>query len=147
MINKKFGLILAAGVLSLAACGEEQTGSNEDPEPEVTEQESPAEEEEAEEGSVEDSAPEAVSGAASELFSNGESTSFVFNETGEFSIFCEPHPNMVMTVLVEEGAELTDEVAVTIADLEFGEETITVAPGTTIVWTNQDEVQHNVAFK
>ncbi|MDQ0429475.1 plastocyanin [Planomicrobium stackebrandtii] len=163
MIHKKFGLLLAAGILSLAACGEEQPTANESAEEEVVEQENTAEEEtsteeetieeeeapteQPEEEPAEDSAPEAESGAASALLSNGEMTSYVFNEAGEFSIFCEPHPVMEMTVIVEEGAEQTGEVAIDIADYEFGEETVTVAPGTTIVWTNQDQVQHNVAIK
>lgn len=165
MINKKFGLILAAGMLALAACGEEeQPAANEAAEveeqesapaeeaaPEAEEEEMPEEdaEEEAAEGTEEDAAeaPEAMSGAASALLANGETTSFVFNEAGEFSIFCEPHPVMKMTVVVEEGAEQKDEVAIDIADYEFVEETITIAPGTTIVWTNQDQVQHNVAIK
>lgn len=159
MSNKKFGLILAAGILSLAACGEEQPTTSENTE-KVTEQESTTEEEkpteettaeeteeETEEESIEESTPEAKNGAASDLLSNAEETSFVFNEAGEFSIFCEPHPVMQMTVLVEEGAEQTGEVAVNIADYEFGEEAITIAPGTTVVWTNQDQVKHNVAIK
>ncbi|MDN3450361.1 plastocyanin/azurin family copper-binding protein [Planococcus sp. APC 3906] len=166
MINKKFGLILAAGILALAACGEEeQPAANEATE--VEEQESaPAEEaapeaeeempeedadeeepaeDETDEASAE--APEAMSGAASALLANGETTSFVFNEAGEFAIFCEPHPVMKMTVVVDEDAEQMDEVEIDIADYEFVEETITIAPGTTIVWTNQDQVQHNVAIK
>lgn len=163
MINKKFGLILAAGILSLAACGEEQPTANESTEEAGVEQESTAEvgtsteeetteeeetnAEETEEEPAEESAPEAESGAASDLLSNSEQTSFIFNEVGEFSIFCAPHPVMKMTVLVKEGAEQTGEVALDIADYEFGEQTITVAPGTTIVWTNQDQVQHNVAIK
>ncbi|EIM06810.1 blue copper protein [Planococcus antarcticus DSM 14505] len=156
MINKKFGFILATAVLSLAACGEEQSTAEDNTEVAV-EQESASEKdstsdeettaETAEEEPMEESAPEAMSGTASDLLSNGEMTSFVFNEAGEFSIFCEPHPVMQMTVVVEEGAELMGEVEVDIADYEFGEETITVAPGTTIVWTNQDQVQHNVAIK
>lgn len=166
MINKKFGLILAAGILALAACGEEEQPTANDA-AEVEEQESApteeaapeAEEEMPEEDADEEEpaedetdeasaeAPEAMSGVASALLANGETTSFVFNEAGEFSIFCEPHPVMKMTVVVEEGAEQMDEVAIDIADYEFVEETITVAPGTTIVWTNQDQVQHNVAIK
>ncbi|ANU13270.1 hypothetical protein B481_1849 [Planococcus halocryophilus Or1] len=175
MINKKFSFILAAGILSLSACGQEQPVTEETTEPMAEEQESTteettteepeeesteeegteeegaeeegAEEEGAEEEPTQESAPEAMSGTASNLLSNGETTSFVFNEAGEFSVFCEPHPVMQMTVLVEEGAEAMDSVEVDIADYAFGEETITVAPGTTIVWTNQDQVQHNVAFK
>lgn len=177
MINKKFSLMLAAGMLSLAACGQDDSANEEDmqapaeeesadmeempeeeepmedmeeqPEAEEETEEEPAEEESADdtETDEQESAPEAMSGEASDLLSNGETTSFVFNETGEYAIFCEPHPVMQMTVIVEEGAEAMDKVSVDIADYEFGEETITVAPGTTIEWTNQDQVQHNVAFE
>lgn len=172
-MNKKFGLILAGGVLILAACGDDGQQANEDQnemaeETEAVEQEANTEEEAAEEMPEEETeepaeesaeeaeesaeapeteqAPEAMSGEASEMLSQGDTTSFVFNETGEFSIFCEPHPVMKMTVIVEEGAEQSGEVALDIADYEFSEETITVAPGTTITWTNQDLAQHNVAF-
>lgn len=175
-MNKKLGLILAGGALILAACGDDGQQTSEDQnaaaeETEVVEQEEKTEEasgeeaaeeseeaegteeteeaEEAEESAEvpeEEQAPEAMSGEASELLSQGDTTSFVFNETGEFSIFCEPHPVMKMTVIVEEGAEQSGEVALDIADYEFSEETIVVAPGTTITWTNQDLAQHNVAF-
>ncbi|AIY05639.1 hypothetical protein Plano_1674 [Planococcus sp. PAMC 21323] len=172
MINKKFSFILAAGLLSLAACGQEQPvteepaepateeqsttteETTEEPEEEVTEEASEEEvteeepaEETTEEEPAQENAPEAMSGTASNLLSNGETTSFVFNEPGEFAIFCEPHPVMQMTVIVEEGAEAMDSIEVDIADYDFSEESITVAPGTTIVWTNQDQVQHNVAFE
>lgn len=165
MINKKFGLLVVAGMLSLSACGEqEQPAAENEAEVAVEEQEESEntdtvgeeegetkveteEKEASEEEPSEEELPEAMSGAASPLLSNGEVTRFVFNEEGEFSIFCEPHPVMQMTVLVEESAEKMNEVTVDIADYEFGEETLTIAPGTTIVWTNQDQVQHNVAIK
>ncbi|HSI67836.1 MAG TPA: plastocyanin/azurin family copper-binding protein [Planococcus sp. (in: firmicutes)] len=164
-MNKKLGLILAGGALILAACGddgqqtmvdqndaaEETVIVEQEEDTEEVASEEPAEEteevEETEEA-VEDAeqAPEAMIGVASELLSKGESTSFVFNQIGEFSIFCAPHPVMKMTVIVEEGAELSGEVELDIVDYEFSEETIVVAPGTTITWTNQDRAQHNVAF-
>lgn len=154
MGSKKFGLILAAGILSLAACGqEEQPTAKEGSEAAVAEKaekektNAQAAEEKTEEEAVEESPPEAKSGAASELLSNGDETSYVFNKAGKFSIFCGPHPVMQMTVLVEEGSEQTGKVAIDIADYAFGEKTITVAPGTTITWTNQDQAQHNVAIK
>lgn len=167
-MNKKLGLILAGGALMLAACGNDGQQTSEDQndaagETEVVEQEEKTEEaaseatpeevveeeeetEEATEVQGEEQAPEAMSGEASELLSQGQSTSFVFNQPGEFSIFCEPHPIMKMTVIVEEGAEQSGEMELDIADYEFSEETMVVAPGTTITWTNQDSAQHNVAF-
>lgn len=165
MANKKFTLLLAAGMLSLAACGQDDANEEETQAPAQEEsadmEEMPEDEpmEDAEEDAVEEepaedaesdepaSAPEAMSGEASDLLSNGEMTSFVFNEAGEYAVYCEPHPVMQMTVIVEEGAEATDKVSVDIADYEFGEETITVAPGAIVEWTNQDQVQHNVAFE
>lgn len=124
---------------------EEGTEEEEVVEEEVVEEEVVEEDTESEEMTMD--AAEATSGAASVLLAKGEMTSFVFNETGEFNIFCEPHPVMKMIVVVEEGAETSGEVAIDIADYEFVEETITVAPGTIITWTNQDNVQHNVAIR
>ena len=151
MINKKFGLILAGAVLSLAACGDDGQQTSEEQNAAAEETVVVEQEEETEEATTEDQdagqTPEAENGTASDLLSNGEATSFAFNQTGEFSIFCAPHPVMKMTVIVEDGAEQSGEVELDITDYEFSEETVTVAPGTIITWTNQDQVQHNVAFE
>lgn len=40
------------------------------------------------------------SGPNSELFGRGQSYSYTFNETGEFSYFCKPHPYMKGKVTV-----------------------------------------------
>jgi len=168
MNKSKWGvLLLTVGIL--AACGDttEEIGMEEMPEEEMVEEEAggmdmneeETTEEATEEGTEEEAteeeateeatsdAPIAENGVASEILAKGEMTSFVFNEAGEFNVFCEPHPVMKMTVIVEEGAELSGEVAVDIADYEFVETTLTVAPGTVITWTNQDNVRHNVAFQ
>lgn len=167
-MNTKLGVLLLGGMLVLAACGEEaQPAGNEPVEEEMDMSEEQATEEEAveeeavEEEAVEEEATEeesseaqpvtdaaeAKKGEASPLLSKGEKTSFVFNEVGEFSIYCAPHPVMKMTVIVEEGASNSGELALDIADYDFSEESITVAPGTIITWTNQDSAQHNVAFE
>ncbi len=145
------GMIVIGGILVLGACSEkEQPAENNTMEEEVVEEkvvektETP--EVETDEEPTTDMT-EANVGEASPLLGKGESTSFVFNETGEFSIYCEPHPVMKMNVVVEEGAELSDAVSLEIEDYEFSEETIIVAPGTVITWTNQDSAQHNVAFE
>ena len=141
------GMILIGGMLVLGACSEEeQPVENNTMEEEVVDEEV-VEETETPEVEPTTEATEATVGEASPLLKKGESTSFVFNETGEFSIYCEPHPVMKMNVVVEEGAELSDDVSLEIVDYEFSEETITVAPGTVITWTNQDSAQHNVAFE
>ena len=150
------GMIVIGGMLVLGACSEEeQPIVNDTTEEEVMDEEIVEEDvvEETETPEVEKSeeptteATEATMGEASPLLKKGESTSFVFNETGDFSIYCEPHPVMKMNVVVEEGAELSGDVSLEIVDYDFSEEAITVAPGTVITWTNQDSAQHNVAFE
>lgn len=156
-MNKKLGILLIGGMLVLGACGEEeaQPAANEPVEEEMETSEEVVEEEATEEEATEEEATEeepmtdaaeAASGEASPLLKKGDMTSFVFNEAGEFNVFCEPHPVMKMTVVVEEGATTSGEVALDIADYAFSEN-ITVAPGTVITWTNQDSAQHNVAFE
>ncbi|MFC6041036.1 plastocyanin/azurin family copper-binding protein [Paenisporosarcina macmurdoensis] len=161
-MNKKLGVLLIGGMLVLGACGEEeaQPAANEPVEEEMETSEEVVEEEVVEEEATEEEtveeeateeepmtdAAEAASGEASPLLKKGDMTSFVFNEAGEFNVFCEPHPVMKMTVVVEEGATTSGEVALDIADYAFSEN-ITVAPGTVITWTNQDSAQHNVAFE
>ena len=39
----------------------------------------------------------------SELMGKGQSFSYTFGKAGEYPYFCEPHPNMVGTVVVTEG--------------------------------------------
>ena len=140
-------------MLVLAACGEEdaQPAGNEPVEEEMETSEEVVEEEVVEEEATEEEpmtdAAEAASGEASQLLSKADMTSFVFNEAGEFNVYCEPHPVMKMKVIVEEGAATSGEVALDLADYAFSEESITVAPGTVITWTNQDSAQHNVAFE
>lgn len=160
MSNKLLALVIG-GMLILTACGEEATQPAKDeaveeaavmPEEKVDQEQVEKEAEAATEKEEEPTeekpmAAAAVNGEASPLLSKGDMTSFVFNETGEFSIYCEPHPVMKMTVKVEEGASNSGELTLDIASYEFSEDSITVAPGTIITWTNQDSAQHNVAFE
>lgn len=167
-MKKRLGLILIGGMLVLAACGQEEEAqvkdneqeevtkdlmenkASEEEKEEESEKEEATEEETPEEETTEQSATdvaEATKGEASPLLAKGEMTSFIFNEVGSFAIYCEPHPVMKMDVLVEEGASMSGDVALEIADYAFSEKTITVAPGTVISWTNEDSAQHNVAFE
>ena len=145
------GMIFIGGMLLLGGCNEEVQPSENDMKVEegmeeevVQETESPKVETPEE---AETDVTEATTGEASPLLKKGESTSFIFSEMGEFAIYCQPHPVMKMNVVVEEGADLSGDVSLEIVDYEFSEETITVAPGTVITWTNQDSAQHNVAFE
>lgn len=143
-MGRKWLVSVLGIVLVLSACGggeaveeEAVTGETEDAEPL----------EEGDKGQAYADVPEAQSGEASEVLSNGEETAFVFNETGEWNVFCELHPSMEMKVIVEEGAEISGEASVAMEAMAFSEPSITVAPGTAVTWTNEDTVDHNVAFK
>lgn len=154
-MNRRWSALIVGGVLVLGACGQEDAQPAEE-ETDVADHEmdkgdhnadDAAKEDEPESSSVDSTdAPVAASGTASPLIAQGETTSFVFNEAGEFPLHCDPHPTMKMTVIVEEGASMSGEAAVEMADLAFSESELTVAPGTVVTWTNQDEVEHNVAF-
>jgi plastocyanin len=152
-MHRRWSALAVGGILVLGACGQEEAQPAEqgtdvadhemdkgDHDPDGA-----AAEDEPESSSVDPAgAAEAKSGTASPLLAQGEATSFVFSETGEFPIHCEAHPDMQMKVIVEEGASASGEAAVEIADFAYGEAELTVAPGTVVTWTNKDEVRHNV---
>lgn len=124
-MGRKWLIVLLFAVLSLGACGEDEGGAVEAPA----------------------GVPEAQEGEASEIFSPGEETAFFFSEPGRFDVFCPIHPAMEMTVMVKKGADISGEATVAMKDLAFSERSLTVAPGTTVTWTNEDTLDHNVGFK
>lgn len=128
----------------LAACGGGETMEDGAPAGEMEDAE-PLEE--GDKGQANADVPEAQSGEASEVLSNGGATAFVFNEAGEWDVFCELHPSMETKVIVEEGAEINGEASLAMEEMAFSESSITVAPGTVVTWTNADTADHNVAFK
>ena len=95
----------------------------------------------------------------------GDSFSFTFEDAGTFDYVCSYHPNMQGSVEVEAGAAPSaaspappdgtpapadddggapSEVSVEIKDFAFNPETLSVAPGTTVTWTNNDTTAHTV---
>lgn len=151
-MNAKLSLLLLGGLLLLGACAEEKAMPLENDSMETVDMTKEQSEEVAKEETVSEEQPmidaeEAASGKASPLLSKGEKTTFIFNEAGEFAVYCEPHPVMKMKVIVEASSSNSGEVSLDIADYAFSEESITVAPGTVITWTNQDSARHNVAFE
>ncbi|ASN06718.1 plastocyanin/azurin family copper-binding protein [Virgibacillus necropolis] len=88
---------------------------------------------------------EEVSGeVASPLLKEGETVTYSFPDEGEYKIHCDPHPVMKMTVIVKQDAPSTKHVELDIADYEYSEKELVVAPGTSITWTNRDLAEHNV---
>jgi plastocyanin len=108
------------------------------------------------------------------IFNQSQSFSFMFNETGAFPYYCDLHPQMIGTVTVVEGSkasptpspseEQTPEAGsstetptavpapaptstpteVQSSIFQFNLESLTVPPGTTITWTNNDSAAHTV---
>jgi plastocyanin len=64
---------------------------------------------------------------------------WTFEEPGTYTYHCTPHPFMMGSVVVTEGASQSGTVEVDIIDLAYNPETIEVAPGTTVVWTQRDD--------
>ncbi|MBY6037347.1 hypothetical protein KUV80_11805 [Fictibacillus nanhaiensis] len=90
---------------------------------------------------------EVTGNMASPLLKKGEKVTYTFPDEGVYMIHCDPHPVMKMKVTVQADAEKSGSIALDIADYEYSEKEVVVAPGTTITWTNQDVAQHNVAIE
>lgn len=75
--------------------------------------------------------------------SPGDSYSYTFDNTGSVDYLCTFHPSSMQgSVSVEDGAS-TDDVTVTIEGLSFGSNAdITIGPGTTVTWVNNDDINH-----
>jgi plastocyanin len=124
-MGRKWWIVLLVVLLALGACGGDEGGAIEAPA----------------------GVPEAKEGEASEVFAPGEERAFFFSEPGRFDVYCPIHPTMEMTVSVKKGADISGEATVAMKDLAFAERSLTVAPGTTVTWTNEDTMDHNVGFK
>jgi FtsP/CotA-like multicopper oxidase with cupredoxin domain len=84
-----------------------------------------------------------------ELEENGIGTySRVFDEIGDFDYFCRIHPQMTGTVVVQAGAPAA--AAVNILDapaMGFYPQSVPVAPGGTITWTNLAVDHHTITSR
>lgn len=79
------------------------------------------------------------------LLSTGASFSYTFEEEGIYNYYCQNHePDMTGNITVSNSAESSSQDTVRMQDLEFMPSQITVTPNTTIVWVNDDDVQHTV---
>ncbi|MFD1864114.1 plastocyanin/azurin family copper-binding protein [Planococcus chinensis] len=124
-MGRTWWILLLSVLLALSACGEEEGGGAEAPA----------------------GVPEAQEGEVSEIFPPGEEVAFFFGEPGRFDVYCPIHPAMEMTVMVKKGADISGETTIAMKDLAFSERSVTVAPGTTVTWVNEDTLDHNVGFK
>lgn len=78
----------------------------------------------------------------------GDSATIAFATPGEFAYACQIHPVMTGTILVE-GAAATPQASpaasgntIRIANLAYDPPQLDVAIGTTVTWTNDDQVSH-----
>lgn len=71
--------------------------------------------------------------------------SYTFEEEGTVEYYCIPHsPNMQGKVTVSAGADISGSFTITMDNFSYSPASVTVAPGTTIEWVNEDEMVHTV---
>lgn len=86
-------------------------------------------------------------GEGSDYLVQGASYSRTFDAAGEYAYYCHPHPQMTGRVVVADREDaLSGNVSVVMRDIAFSPAEITVAPGTTVTWTNEDVPEHTVTF-
>lgn len=116
----KFSVIIALLSFTLLGCGGDGgTDSNPNPDPD----------------------PDPSVSFDSGNISPGAEFSFTFDSEAMVDYFCTIHPEMEGSVTVENGAS-SDPVTVIIDNLEFNPSDITIAPGTEVTWSNEDDVTH-----
>lgn len=80
----------------------------------------------------------------SETIAPGETFSYTFEDTGT-DYYCEFHdPDMQGTITVESGADSSGTAHVAMKNTLFQPAELSVQPGTKVVWTNEDGVDHTV---
>ena len=86
----------------------------------------------------------------------GESVTITFDEAGSFAYSCQIHPVMTGTITVGDPAQASpvasptsatpvaggEGATVTIQDFAFGPQSVEIAVGTTVTWTNDDQAPH-----
>lgn len=74
-----------------------------------------------------------------------ESFSYTFDEEGTVEYYCEIHaPDMQGEITVSSSADSTQSDTVIMENLQFNPSELTVAPGTEVIWINQDNEDHTV---
>lgn len=84
--------------------------------------------------------------ATSKLLDKGKTYSYTFKDAGNYTVICSIHPDMVSHIQVKAGAD-SSKNTVNIQNFAFAPAKMTVAPGTTVTWTNQDTTQHTVVVQ
>jgi plastocyanin len=76
------------------------------------------------------------------VIGNNGTFSYLFSTAGSYKYHCSIHPLMTATVVVS--AAPVANAAVSIENMSFVPASLTVAAGTTVVWTNNDSMAHTV---
>ena len=85
----------------------------------------------------------------SSLLLAGSTFEHEFTSKGRFSYFCSLHPDMTGTVIVTDAASDSTAgnngpAAVGIIDLDYDPRSLSIQPGTTVIWTNVGAIPHTV---
>jgi|GEM_PF-2145268 len=84
--------------------------------------------------------------ATSQLLDKGKTYNYTFKDEGNYTIICSIHPSMVMNIQVKADAG-SSKKTVDIQNFAFKPAKMTIAPGTTVTWTNDDTTQHTVVVQ
>lgn len=75
----------------------------------------------------------------------GESFSYTFDEEGTVEYYCTFHaPDMQGEVTVSAGADISGTYTISMDNMTYSPTSVTVAPGTTVEWVNEDVEAHTV---
>lgn len=73
------------------------------------------------------------------------SYTFTMNKDTTVNYFCSIHePDMKGKIVISQGAGGSGQDTVAMQNLQFMPDQLTIAPNTTIVWMNEDDVSHTV---
>ncbi|WP_257351680.1 cytochrome D1 domain-containing protein [Pseudalkalibacillus decolorationis] len=82
----------------------------------------------------------------SSLLEKGQKYTYTFKEEGTYEVYCDPHPFMKMTVIVNPEPKEQKDYEVKIENYSFKPETMNVSAGSTVTWINSDNVQHSIVL-
>lgn len=75
----------------------------------------------------------------------GDTYSYTFDEEGEVDYYCEIHaPDMQGTITVSSSTDATESDTVSMENDQFHPSELSVAPGTEVVWENNQDHDHNI---
>lgn len=77
----------------------------------------------------------------------GNRSDLLFDRTGVYFMHCHPHPWMKLRVAVDPAASAPSNSTITIENFSYGMDNLSVPPGTTLTFVNQDPIPHTATLE